>query len=145
MYCSHKQFVEIARATGVEDKDLHDMLTIISTLAQRRGSLIKSSKLQDIITKEDEQLAHMMKLLARIDKLDVASLKVLLVEIGSANNHHFTIRTKKVTDVLQKKLEQQFGNTDITSLPTEHTELQVAGDGRRYKRSLEKDLDKLLK
>ncbi len=78
MYCSHKQFINIATATGVETSALGHMLSDILSLVQCRGSMVKSSRFQEVVANVAPETAKMMQLLHKVDKLDATSLKALV-------------------------------------------------------------------
>jgi len=143
MYCSDKQFIAIANKTGVESADMYEMIYVVCALHATWWSLIKSERFKQEVAKEHIEIVKMIELLESVDKADQASLKRLLVLIQDTSTKSFTI-VGSTHEMLEEKLKKSFGDVEFEHESSQEPWLQVSWDGWWYKRSLAKDLDKIL-
>jgi hypothetical protein len=143
MYCSTKKFIDIATKTWVESKDLHALLVVVQWLHARRWSLIKSTKFQAVLGEKFPQATKMIQLLVSVDKLSSLGLKSLVSELDSSWTSSFTIIWSDHASI-EKTLQKKFGDHDVQHIASSNTSVQISWNGRWYKRSLDKDLDKVL-
>lgn len=149
MYCSNKHFLQIAKEVWVKDHEFHTLLVVIFALIKKYGSLLKSMSLQKVIGEANPQIAKLILLLQKIDKLHVRDVHEMIdvLEAQSAQKS-FSITTSlswDMLDALQETLKEKFTKVDITVNKSDKPELQVAWNGWYYKRGLDRDLDKMLK
>ena len=149
MYCSNKDFLDIARKTGVRDEDMYSSLQTVLVLLKKYGNLLKSLDLQKVLHTVDASLAKFIQLLSQLRKLDVASISQMLRLLqDTTNTYNFSVKIP-YTQLAQEKiipfLEEKFAGAQVDVKTSTKTELQVSGNGWYYKRSLERDLDKMLK
>jgi hypothetical protein len=144
MYCSDKQFIDIALNTGVTSGDLHDMIKVVAWLHHHRWSLIKSKKFKTVLDNDFTEVVKMIELLESVDKIDARSLKWLLSHVDASWSNPFEI-TWPSHELIQKKLQEQFGDVETIQNTSNDESLQVSWNWWWYKRSLSKDLDKILK
>lgn len=149
MYCSNKQFLNIAHEVGVKHEDLSSLLQVIFALSKKYGSLLKSYTLQEVIGNTDARIGTLLKVLQKLDKLYTKDIHEMVDVLNKVSDQHsFDIISPLWWDALQTlsaSLEGQFDGTQIKNTESKKIELQVSGGGRYYKRSLKRDLDKLLK
>ena len=149
MYCSNKNFLNISKNTGVHDKDIYSLLSAVLVLLKKYGNLLKLADVQETISKVDTSIAKFIRLLQKLHKLDTWSVSEMLRLLEKETSAHtFSMRTSH-PDLMSKKiipfLEKKFTDTQVDIKESKTTELQVSGNGWYYKRSLERDLDKMLK
>lgn len=143
MYCSNKKFAQIAIEQWDNWTDLLDAMSDILLLVKRYGSLVKSQQFRTIITQLDTGMTKLLELLIDTDKLHVSSLQEIIKHLDIDEKKDYHIRSRNASKI-GTQIEAKLKDAQIHPQTSETIWLQVAGNGWYYKRTLDRDLDKLL-
>lgn len=126
-----------------------DHLIIIKKMIKKRGQSIFSDRLWTIIYDANAGVWDLIKLLKKTSKNKVTSITNIIRYIKQESkqyNKTFTIMSNDLSTAkdAQNTLEKDFAASVSHDENTTIVGLKVIGEGLYYKRTLDKDLDKLL-
>lgn len=123
-------------------------LSLILKIKQKYSWLIEHEAFVAILSKEDKLLWDIITLLISTKKLKTLLIKnmIFLLKKTPQYKTELKISIKEWVEytTIEKKLEKKLPESSIKEEKTEKTEVNISGNGRYYKRSFDKDVDKLL-
>lgn len=150
LYITNHQFVE-NYFQDIQDVDsILYMFNVLENLLKKYWKRIKNEKFVKIIGEQNEETSYLIKLLDKVWKLtikDVKSIISLLKEKYSNYTKYFDIELSdaSVLKDIEKVLYEKFWKADYeTKNLEEDVWINIRGESYKYKRTLNKDLNRLL-
>jgi len=141
MYLTNQQLITQRTDTWGDLGQFSDYLTAILTLVKKYGSSSVKGWLLPSIQQADRWVAEVVQLLAAVGKLDQKNLGSLVTELScmwDRSNEWYVVKSSNADKV------EWFIQPDADKVSSTKIEVQISGDGKIYKRGLDRDLGKML-
>ena len=137
MYLTNQQLISQRTESWGDLGKFGEYLTTILSLVKKYGSSSVKWWLLESITQADAWIADVIHLLAAVGKLDQRNLGKLVAEVGGTDEWYIvkSSNADKVEGEIQPTAEK---------VSSSKIEVQISGDGKIYKRGLDRDLGKML-
>ena len=141
MYLTNHQLITRRTDTGGTTQQLGSMLEVVLWLVKQYGSTAFGEHILGVVQSQDADVASLMHILKHIWKHTEKWIRALIGEVWVGEQHHwYTITSPHVTKIAEKIWGEQQSVSESQKL-----ELTVSWDGKIYKRSLDRDLESLLR
>ena len=140
MYLTNQQLISQRKDNWGDLGMFSDYLDTILSLVKKYGSSSVRWWLYDSITSADAGVAEVVDLLHAIGKLDQKNLSRLVSELSGMVSKDGSYVVKSINADTVEWAIQPTADKIITN----KIEVQISGDGKIYKRGLDRDLGKML-
>ncbi len=140
MYLTNNQLITKRTETGGTTEQLWTLLEVILGLVKWYGSTAFSERIVALVAKENSELSSLMILLKTIWKSSEKSVRSLLFEAWWWERQSWL----SISSPHASKIAEQIWGEQQSVNESEKLQLTVSGDGKIYKRSLDRDLDVML-
>ncbi len=138
MYLTNHQLIDQRTENWGDLGDFSDYLVVIQGLVKKYGSSNVKGELFDQIKTVDAWLSEVIQLLIAVGKLDLKKVSSLLTELGWWSNEWYVVKSINA-DKVEWEIQASADKVSSTKI-----EVQISGDGKIYKRGLDRDLGKML-
>lgn len=137
MYISAQKFVDVWTKQGWSEDDLWSYLASTRTLLKKYGSSLSTQKILSVVEKYDASLSWFIGLLHRVNKCSLKHVATIWSLLSTSDDWLWSIRSSHPDRVWSVK-------EWIVAEQQESVWLTVQWAWKIYKRSLDRDMNKLL-
>lgn len=148
MYLSNQLFYT-TYLSKISANHLFPFMEMIDELFVQYGIYkLKHPKTLETIKKNSPTLFTLISLLInhrKLNKKDIKEIKNLIDQQAEEKQLHFTIQSpnERFNTAVEKTLKEYYNTAEIETKQTSKIGVKIEGDGYSYKRTLEKDLEKI--
>lgn len=148
MYLTTKQFTKILLQTHEDPNTILSALEFLYTMRKRLWRKMETATYMDEIKKQHPMAYSVWLACMAYDKKNALQIKQLIrtgKELKDDYTKQFVIHTgSEDIEALTKKITATFDKSAVTTTQNDTPELSIQGEWYYYRRSVDKDVDKVL-
>ncbi len=148
MHITNKKIAQELVKDGQEIDNVLTYLQVVKTLVAKYGIAVYSAKFSQKISWINKEIGDVIKFLANVSKKNILDIKAIITIIKQENSDYtknFQIQCpENIQQDLIAKLDKQFTKKE-TDLIDKQDWIKIKWEWWSYERSIDKDIDKLLK
>lgn len=147
----HTSLQTLAQHIAQHDDNIDAILTslsVVKSLVAKHGKIVFTSLIRDRIKQTHADVSAMIGFLAQYGKTSVQDIKSLIAIIKQENDSytkHIKITAPvKIQREVENYIQKHFAHTQTETCERQDG-ISIKGEGRRYHRSIDADVEKLLR